>query len=99
MRSLEQLSTEQEFAVDVLEMETFQYHLIVWNDEINTFEWVIKTLMDVCAHDKEQAEQCTIIIHYKGKCSVKTGEYDALKILCDGITDRGIGATIEELVM
>jgi ATP-dependent Clp protease adaptor protein ClpS len=94
----EHITTREEHDVDVMDDEMFQYHLIVWNDEINTFEWVIKTLIEVCNHDKEQAEQCTLIIHNKGKCSVKTGEYDTLKPLCDGITDRGIGATIEELV-
>ena len=72
--------------------------LIVWNDEVNTFEWVIETLISVCKHTQEQAEQCTMLIHYKGKCSVKTGDYDRLKVMCDGITDRGIGASIEELV-
>ncbi|MCM5527020.1 ATP-dependent Clp protease adaptor ClpS [Parasegetibacter sp. NRK P23] len=74
------------------------HQLIVWNDEVNTFEFVIETLMDVCGHSPEQAEQCTILIHFKGKCSVKNGSYDELKPLCDAITDRGIGATVEELV-
>ncbi|MGV3768193.1 MAG: ATP-dependent Clp protease adaptor ClpS [Chitinophagaceae bacterium] len=74
------------------------HQLIVWNDEVNTFEFVIETLIDVCGHSPEQAEQCTILIHFKGKCSVKNGSYDELKPLCDAITDRGIGATVEELV-
>ena len=74
------------------------HQLIVWNDEVNTFEFVIETLMDVCGHSPEQAEQCTILIHFKGKCSVKNGSYDELKPLCDAITERGIGATVEELV-
>ncbi len=74
------------------------HQLIVWNDEVNTFEFVIETLIDICGHSPEQAEQCTILIHFKGKCSVKNGSYDELKPLCDAITDRGIGATVEELV-
>ena len=74
------------------------HQLIVWNDEVNTFEFVIETLIDVCGHSPEQAEQCTILIHFKGKCSVKNGSYDELKPLCDAITDRGICATVEELV-
>ena len=69
--------------------------LVVWNDEINTFEWVIETLMDVCKHTEEQAEQCDWLIHYKGKYAVKNGSYDELKPMCDEITDRGIGATVE----
>ncbi len=71
------------------------YSLIVWNDEVNTFEWVIETLMTVCGHSSEQAEQCAYFIHYKGKYAVKTGSYDELKRYCDAITERGIGATIE----
>jgi ATP-dependent Clp protease adaptor protein ClpS len=69
--------------------------LIVWNDEVNTFEWVIETLVEVCKHSTEQAEQCALLIHSKGKYSVKNGIYDDLKPMCDAITDRGINATIE----
>jgi ATP-dependent Clp protease adaptor protein ClpS len=71
------------------------FHLIVWNDEVNTFEWVIESLMEVCQHSHEQAEQCAYIIHYKGKYSVKQGNYEDLKPMCDAITERGIGATLE----
>ena len=69
--------------------------LVVWNDEVNTFEWVIETLIEVCGHSPEQAEQCSYFIHYKGKYAVKEGSYDDLKPQCDAITERGIGATIE----
>lgn len=74
------------------------YQLVVWNDEVNTFEWVIETLEEVCGHSHEQAEQCAYIIHFKGKYAVKQGEYDDLKPQCDAITERGIGATIEVMV-
>jgi len=70
-------------------------NLIVWNDDVNTFEWVIETLVEVCGHSEEQAEQCAYIIHFQGKCSVKKGDYEKLKGMCDKITDRGIGATVE----
>jgi len=83
--------------VDVLTSTEDPYSLIVWNDEVNTFEWVIETLMEVCGHSQEQAEQCAMIIHTKGKYAVKRGSYDDLKPQCDAITDRGIGATIEIL--
>lgn len=73
-------------------------NLIVWNDEVNTFQWVIETLMDICGHSYEQAEQCSYIIHYQGKYAVKKGTYDELKPMCDAITDRGIGATVEMVV-
>ena len=71
--------------------------LIVWNDEVNSFDWVITTLIEVCGHTEEQAEQCAMIIHSKGKYAVKDGRYDVLKPMCDTITERGIGATVEEL--
>ena len=69
--------------------------LIIWNDEVNTFDWVIETLIEICGHSREQAEQCAIIIDSKGKYAVKEGSYDNSKPMCDAITDRGIGATIE----
>lgn len=81
--------------VDVLTDTGTPYQLIVWNDEVNTFEWVIETLVTVCGHGPEQAEQCAMLIHTKGKYGVKNGEYDELKPQCDAITDRGIGATLE----
>jgi ATP-dependent Clp protease adaptor protein ClpS len=69
--------------------------LIVWNDDVNTFDWVIETLIKVCGHSAEQAEQCAILIDSKGKYAVKEGIYDVLKPQCDAITERGINATIE----
>ena len=78
-------------------LDTSGFVLIVWNDEVNTFEWVIKTLIEVCGHEQVQAEQCAMIIHTKGKYAVKNGTYDLLRPMADEITDRGIGATVEEL--
>lgn len=69
--------------------------LIVWNDEVNTFDWVIETLIEVCNHTREQAEQCALLIHTQGKYAVKEGVFETLKPMCDDITDRGIGATVE----
>ena len=88
-------STYADEDIDVLTEEAINHKLIVWNDEINTFDWVIDTLMDVCGHEREQAEQCTVLIHYKGKCAVKNGSFDELKVQRDAITDRLINATIE----
>ncbi|WP_025763796.1 ATP-dependent Clp protease adaptor ClpS [Dyadobacter tibetensis] len=68
--------------------------LIIFNDDVNTFDWVIDTLMEVCGHTSEQAEQCTIIIHYKGKCSVKEGEFGELLPMRNQICERGISAEI-----
>ncbi|RPD51804.1 ATP-dependent Clp protease adaptor ClpS [Paracnuella aquatica] len=72
------------------------FQLVVWNDEVNTFEWVIETLVEVCSHSYEQAEQCAYIIHFRGKYAVKEGDYETLKPMCDAITERGIGATVEQ---
>lgn len=80
---------------DVLTSVEDPCNLVVWNDEVNTFEWVIETLMDICGHTAEQAEQCAYIIHYQGKYAVQNGSYDDLKPKCDAITDRGINATVE----
>jgi ATP-dependent Clp protease adaptor protein ClpS len=90
--------TYTEEDVDVLTSTDEPYSLIVWNDEVNTFEWVIETLIDVCGQSTEQAEQCAYIIHFQGKYAVKHGSYDDLKPQCDAITERGIGATIEVMV-
>jgi ATP-dependent Clp protease adaptor protein ClpS len=82
---------------DLLTASENTCQLIVWNDEVNSFDWVIATLILVCGHTSEQAEQSAMIIHTKGKYAVKEGAYDFLKPMCDAITERGIGATIEVL--
>ncbi|MEO6254757.1 MAG: ATP-dependent Clp protease adaptor ClpS [Ferruginibacter sp.] len=81
--------------IDTMTLTDSYCSLIVWNDEVNTFEWVIETLIEVCGHSTEQAEQCAIIIDSKGKYSVKEGSYDILKPQCVAITDRGINATVD----
>lgn len=86
---------ERDEDVEVLDEVGQTCSLIVWNDHVNTFEWVIETLVEICNHTYEQAEQCAMIIHHQGKYAVKNGTYDFLKPMCDAITDRGIGATIE----
>lgn len=83
---------------DVMEAVAPTWQLIVWNDDVNTFDWVIETLIQVCNHSFEQAEQCSLFIHFKGKYAVKEGEFELLKPMRDAILDRGINATIEELV-
>jgi ATP-dependent Clp protease adaptor protein ClpS len=79
----------------VEEFTTTDLHrLVVFNDEVNTFDYVIDTLMEVCEHTPEQAEQCTLIIHYKGKCSVKNGTFEELVAMRQEICRRGISAEI-----
>ncbi len=70
--------------------------LVVWNDEVNTFDWVIKSLVDICGHTCEQAEQCAWIIHYRGKYMVKEGIPSKINPMREALVDRGIGATVEE---
>ena len=89
------VNPQYEEEIGVLTMREDPYSLVVWNDEVNTFEWVIETLVEVCGHSTEQAEQCAYIIHFQGKYAVKNGTYEDLKPQCDAITERGIGATIE----
>ncbi|MFC6998646.1 ATP-dependent Clp protease adaptor ClpS [Rufibacter roseus] len=78
----------------LLEETTDMRELVVYNDDVNTFEHVINTLVQVCRHTQEQAEQCTMLIHYKGKCTVKLGEFTELQTMCTAIHDRGISADI-----
>lgn len=94
MKPLEQLK-ENEVEVlleDLVDQE--EYDLVVFNDDFNTFEHVTKILIKVCNHTSEQAEQCTLIVHFKGKCSVKKGSVSKLKPLCQSILDAGIQAAI-----
>lgn len=87
---------QEEVLVDVLEdvALTDLKNLVVFNDDFNTFDHVINTLMKVCKHSAEQAEQCTLIIHYKGKCSVKKGYFKELKPMQEAICDAGIDARL-----
>ena len=87
--------TKSNEQIDMLTSVEDYCTLIIWNDEVNTFEWVIETLIKICGHTQEQAEQCAIIIDAKGKYAVKEGSYDILKPQCDAITERDINATIE----
>jgi ATP-dependent Clp protease adaptor protein ClpS len=88
--------TEIAFQEDVMLLEEVidLKNLVVYNDDFNTFEHVIQTLIEVCKHAPEQAEQCTYLIHYKGKCTVKVGTFEELEAMCSAIHDRGISADI-----
>ena len=88
------MKEQQESSQDTLEAVEKDSELIVFNDEVNTFNHVINTLIRVCKHSNEQAQQCTLIIHFKGKCTVKTGPIEKLKSACQGILDAGIHAEI-----
>ncbi len=96
MNTTEPFKVESE-ETDLLVAGGNHYQLVVWNDEVNTFQWVIDTLIEVCGHTPEQAEQSAMIIHTKGKYAVKEGAYNVLKTMRDTIVERGINATVEEL--
>ena len=68
--------------------------IVLFNDDVNTFEHVIKTLITVCKHTAEQAEQCALLVHYKGKCTVKTGLIEELQPQCTKLVDAGLSAEI-----
>ena len=80
--------------IDLLEQEVNQHEIILFNDDVNTFDHVIDSLIDVCDHTSEQAEQCAYLVHYKGKCAVKTGEYKELKPRCSRLLTLGLSAEI-----
>ncbi len=72
--------------------------LIVYNDDFNTFDWVIQSFMEVCNHTYEQSEQLSLIIHFKGRATIKTAPFNVLKPMKDALIDRGLNAVIESLV-
>lgn len=68
--------------------------IVLYNDDVNTFDYVIDTLIYACDHTPQQAEQCSLLVHYKGKCTVKTGEYKELEPRCAKLLDAGLSAEI-----
>jgi ATP-dependent Clp protease adaptor protein ClpS len=80
--------------VEVSVEESHLNEIVLFNDEVNTFDHVIETLVDVCKHSYEQAEQCSLLVHYKGKCTVKTGLYEELEPQCTQLLKAGLSAEI-----
>jgi ATP-dependent Clp protease adaptor protein ClpS len=97
LQSKDLIMTEVEFAPEtaIIEELVAQRDLVVFNDDVNTFDHVIESLIKVCKHELEQAEQCTWIIHFNGKCQVKRGEFEKLEPMCTALLDRGISAEIQ----
>lgn len=81
-------------STDVVEQEVNQQEIILFNDDIHTFDYVIDSLISVCEHTLQQAEQCTYLVHFKGKCAVKTGEFNELKTKCSKLLELGLSAEI-----
>lgn len=90
------MSTQKKTSEEVLLEEEVVMHneIVLYNDDVNTFDHVVDTLIYACEHTPEQAEQCSIIVHYKGKCTVKTGVYDELEPRCSMLLDAGLSAEI-----
>lgn len=91
--------THEETESDILTSITGfeEYELVLYNDDVNTFEHVINCLIKYCQHDVYQAEQCAWIVHTKGKCVIKSGEYSLLEPICTALSDQGLSAQIELL--
>lgn len=90
------MDTKERILEEVLVEEEVvgQNEIVLFNDDVNTFDYVIEILVDVCEHSPQQAEQCSLIVHYNGKCTVKTGEYDDLKPKCSKLLQAGLNAEI-----
>jgi ATP-dependent Clp protease adaptor protein ClpS len=82
-------------AVDYETAEVKVRELVLYNDDVNTFDFVIDSLVEICSHEMVQAEQCTYIVHYNGKCAVKNGTYDVLNPMRVALCDRGLSAVVE----
>ena len=80
--------------IKTLDKQSNLNEIVLFNDEVNTFDFVIDSLIEVCDHTLEQAEQCTLLVHYKGKCTVKTGEYNDLEPRCSKLLNAGLSAEI-----
>jgi ATP-dependent Clp protease adaptor protein ClpS len=91
-----EMGTEKQYQeeLDILTQEQQQNEIVLYNDEVNTFDHVINCLMASCDHTEEQAHQCSLIVHYKGKCTVKTGDYDDLKPRCSKLLQAGLSVEI-----
>ncbi|MGQ2983979.1 ATP-dependent Clp protease adaptor ClpS [Flavobacterium sp.] len=90
------MSTREKVLEEVLvkELTSLNNEIVLYNDDVNTFDHVINTLVKVCRHTAEQAEQCSLIVHYNGKCTVKTGEYNDLEPQCTQLLEAGLSAEI-----
>ncbi len=86
--------TEKQKSFEVNTNSERDYSLILYNDDVHDFDFVINSLIDVCNHDSAQAEQCTYLVHYKGKCDVKKGKYSHLKKMHDQLQIKGLTVSI-----
>lgn len=93
--NINDIDIQEEILIEELVSTGTPAEIVVYNDDHNTFDWVIQCFMEICNHTFEQSEQLSILVHYKGKATVKSGPIDHLKPLKDALVDRGLSATIE----
>lgn len=79
----------------LLEDEAEESKVVLYNDDVNSFDWVIECLVEICEHDYLQAEQCALLVHFKGKAIVKSGSQEKMKSICQALCDRDLSAIIE----
>lgn len=87
--------TKTQEDVDLLEAVDESYQVVLYNDDVNTFDWVIECLIEICGHDAIQAEQCAMLVHFKGKAIVKSGELTEMQDICTALCDRDLSAVVE----
>lgn len=95
MNAQEQVKQNPEFDNEVNTLSEEDRFLILYNDDVHTFDYVIDSLVEICKHEVQQAEQCAYIVHYKGKCDVKKGSYTILSPMKNQLTDKGLSVTID----
>ena len=90
------MSSQRQYqeAAESMTQEVVEHQIVLYNDDINTFDHVINCLVEICGHDVLQAEQCALLVHYKGKCTVKSGSYEELLPQCTGLLQSGLNAEI-----
>ncbi|MDA8650604.1 ATP-dependent Clp protease adaptor ClpS [Flavobacteriaceae bacterium] len=81
-------------AHELMTQEALEHQIVLYNDDVNTFDHVINCLVEICGHTLLQAEQCALLVHYKGKCSVKSGSYEELLPQCTALLESGLNAEI-----
>lgn len=87
--------TKTEEEIDVLDEVAESFQVILYNDDVNTFDWVIECLVEICEHETLQAEQCALLVHFKGKAVVKSGGLEEMQSVCQALCDRSLSAVVE----
>jgi ATP-dependent Clp protease adaptor protein ClpS len=95
MSTKEQIKQRPDFEDVESRVRGNEHYLILHNDDVHTFDYVIASLVDICNHEVHQAEQCAYIVHHKGKCEVKKGTYAVLRPMKEKLAEKGLSVTID----